>query len=154
MKLKSIAMAGLAAAVVGYGVVSPVCATAQNYQDRTYRDRDDRHGENRDRSRNNYRDQRRHRQDTKNEWRNIAAGAGALGVLGALSGDRTLAFAGTAGALYSLNRYEQDRRSQRREERLRAEYFSRSYFYRDGHRYDRRSLSRYGTQYYRFYRRD
>src|SRR5438067_420536 len=142
MKIRPIAIGLLTASVIACGVLTPISASAQNYQDR-YRDRynqdpynqdrynqdryDNRYDQNRYRN-NYYRSDRRHRQDTKNEWRNIAAGAGALGVLGLLSGDRTLAFAGTAGALYSLNRYEQDRRSQRREERLRAEYFGRPYF--------------------------
>lgn len=161
MKLKGITSNILAAITICGCLVVPGSGFAQNYQDRD-RDRDrDRYNQNRydnrydqDRYHNNYyrSDRRHHRQDTKNEWRNIAIGAGALGVLGALSGDRTLAFAGAAGSLYSLNRYEQDRRSQRREERLRAEYFSRPYFYRDGHRYARRTVYRNGSQYYRFVR--
>ena len=94
----------------------------------------------------------RHRQETKNEWRNIAVGAGAVGVLGLLQHDKTLAFIGGAGALYSLNRYEQDRRSENRADRLRSQYFSRPYFYRDGVRYDRRVVNRDGSRYYRFER--
>ena len=94
----------------------------------------------------------RHRQETKNEWRNIAIGAGGIGVLGLLQHDNTLAFLGAAGALYSLNRYEQDRRSENRIDRLRAEYFSRPYFYRDGVRYDRRTVTRNGRRYYQFER--
>jgi hypothetical protein len=93
------------------------------------------------------------RQQTKNEWRNIAIGSGALGVLGLLNHDSTLTFAGAAGALYSANRYEQDRKSQNSQYKARAEYFSRPYFYRDGTRYDRRTVNRNGQQYYQFYRR-
>jgi hypothetical protein len=93
-----------------------------------------------------------HRQETKNEWRNIAIGAGALGALGLLQHDNTLAVLGGAGALYSLNRYEQDRRSQNSANRLRAEYFSHPYFYRDGVRYDRHEVNRNGQRYYRFTR--
>lgn len=93
-----------------------------------------------------------HRQATKNEWRNIAIAAGAVGLIGALQHDNTLAFVGAAGALYSLNRYEQDRKSQSRTDRLRADYFSRSYFVRDGHRYDRRIVTKGGQRYYQFYR--
>lgn len=92
------------------------------------------------------------RQDKKNEWRNIAIGAGALGIYGLLKKDNTLFFAGTAGALYSLNRYEQDRRSQSDLQRLRADYFSRPYFIRDGVRYDRRLVNRNGQRYYQFVR--
>ena len=156
-------------------VLAPLTASAQSdYRrddryNRDYRDRRD------DRYNRDYRDDRynrdnrdydsgwserqrrdwlsRHRRETKNEWRNIAAGAGALGVLGLLSGDSTLGFLGAAGTLYSLNRYEQDRRSENRTDRLRAEYFSRPYFYRDGVRYERRLVDRDGRRYYQFERR-
>lgn len=53
------------------------------------------------------------RQQKKNEWRNLAYGAGAVGLYGLLKGDRNLAILGLGGAAYSANRYEQDRRSQR-----------------------------------------
>lgn len=92
------------------------------------------------------------RQSKKNEWRNIAIGSGALGVLGLLKKDNTLFFAGTAGALYSLHRYEQDRKSQSKLSRARASYFSKSYFYRDGKRYERRLVTKNGKKYYRFVR--
>ena len=93
------------------------------------------------------------RQQTKNEWRNLAIGAGLIGVLGLLKHDSTLTFAGAAGALYSAYRYEQDRKSQSREARARAYYFSQPYFYRDGVRYDRRTVQRSGQRYYQFVRR-
>ncbi|HZO91950.1 MAG TPA: hypothetical protein VFB38_26775 [Chthonomonadaceae bacterium] len=93
-----------------------------------------------------------HRQETKNQWRNIAIGAGALGVLGLLKHDSTLTFLGTAGALYSLNRYEHDRKSQSSIDRARAAYFSRPYFYRNGHRYTRKTVWRNGHKYYQFVR--
>jgi hypothetical protein len=92
------------------------------------------------------------RQDKKNEWRNIAIASGALGVLGLLKKDNTLFFAGTAGALYSAYRYEQDRKSQSRLNRARAAYFSRSSFTRDGVRYTRRTVTRNGKKYYQFVR--
>lgn len=92
------------------------------------------------------------RQSKKNEWRNIAIGSGALGILGLLKKDNTLFFAGTAGALYSLHRYEQDRKSQSKLNRTRANYFSKSYFYRDGKRYERRLVTKNGQKYYRFVR--
>ncbi len=90
------------------------------------------------------------RQEKKNEWRNIAYAAGALGVLGLLRKDRTLFFVGAAGALYSLHRYEQDRKSQSRLQRARAAYFSRGYFTRDGDRYERHLVTRDGERYYQF----
>lgn len=90
------------------------------------------------------------RQKTKNEWRNIAIASGLVGILGLMKDDNTLFFAGTAGALYSAWRYEQDRKSQSKIDRARAAYFSRPYFYRDGVRYNRRTVTRNGKTYYQF----
>lgn len=92
------------------------------------------------------------RQDKKNEWRNIATGAGVLGVVGLLKGDRTLFFAGAGGALYSAWRYEQDRKSQSKLSRARAQYFAKPYFYRDGKRYNRKVVWKKGHKYYQFVR--
>lgn len=93
------------------------------------------------------------RQKTKNEWRNIALLSGGVAALGLIQKDNRLVFAGAAGALYSLYRYEQDRKSQSQVDRLRASYFGREYFVRDGRRYDRRVVSRDGQKYYQFVRR-
>lgn len=90
------------------------------------------------------------RQTKKNEWRNIAIGAGALGIWGLLKGDNTLFFAGSAGALYSLHRYEQDRKSQSKTARARAQVFSRRSFTRNGVRYVRKSTVKNGKRYYYF----
>ena len=92
------------------------------------------------------------RQDKKNEWRNIAIGAGALSILGLLRKDNTLFFLGAAGALYSLDRYEKDRKSQSKLQRTRAAYFSKPYFYRDGKRYERRTVTKNGKKHYQFVR--
>ncbi|RYG35966.1 hypothetical protein EON81_11170 [bacterium] len=92
------------------------------------------------------------RQDTKNEWRNIAIGSGLVGVLGLLKHDNTLTFAGAAGALYSLDRYEKDRKSQNAQDRGRSSYFSRDHFTRDGVRYDRKTVTKNGQRYYQFTR--
>lgn len=92
------------------------------------------------------------RQETKNEWRNLGIAAGLLGVLGLLEHDKTLVFTGTAGALYSAYRYEQDRKSQNRLDRARAHYFGEPYFIRDGRRYDRRTVTHNGQKYYQFVR--
>ncbi len=91
-----------------------------------------------------------HRQDKKNEWRNIALASGAVAILGLLNKDSTLTFAGTIGALYSANRYEQDRKSQSKLARTRASYFSRESFYRNGVRYDRHTKWKKGKKYYYF----
>jgi len=125
MKIKSILLSGLAALSLGAFTLAPTSAQAQSW--------------------------RHHREQKQNEWRDIAIGAGAVGLLGALSHDNTLTFVGAAGALYSINRYNQDRDSDGWH-RLRAEYFSRPYFYRDGVRYDRRHVWRHGQEYYQFAR--
>lgn len=93
------------------------------------------------------------RQQTKNEWRNLAILSGAVSVLGLVQKDNRLVFAGAAGALYSLHRYEQDRKSQSKVDRLRASYFSQPYFVREGRRYDRRMVTKSGQRYYQFVRR-
>lgn len=56
---------------------------------------------------------RDHRQSQQNQWQNIGVGSAALGIIGLLTHDDTLAIAGAAGAIYSDTRYEQDRNSQR-----------------------------------------
>lgn len=100
-----------------------------------------------------YQTQSDRRNQTKNEWRNLAIGSGVVGVLGLLTKEPTLTFAGAAGALYSAYRYEQDRKSQSQLDRARAHYFSQPYFYRDGRRYDRRTVVKNGQRYYQFIRR-
>ena len=94
-----------------------------------------------------------HRQQTKNTWRNAAAGAGALGVLGLVTHNNTLAIAGAAGGLYSLNRYEHDRKSQSHIDHQRAAMYRRSSYMHNGHRYERRTVTRHGQQYYQYVRR-
>lgn len=100
--------------------------------------------------RGNQEDQKR--QKTKNDWRNLATAAGGVAAIGILRKDPRIIFAGVAGALYSLNRYEQDRKSQSQSDRLRASFFSQPSFYRDGQRYDRREISQNGERFYRFER--
>ena len=97
-------------------------------------------------------DEAGNRQKTKNEWRNLAIAAGGVAAYGILRKDPTIAFAGAVGALYSLNRYEQDRRSQNSIDRARASLFSQPYIYRDGDRYERCLVERNGQRYYRFER--
>ena len=90
------------------------------------------------------------REQTANEWKTIATISGALGLLGRLNHDNTLAFAGAAGTLYSAYRYEEDLKSIDRYNRTRADYFGRDYFYRDGCRYERRVVWQHGQKYYQF----
>lgn len=93
-----------------------------------------------------------HRQQTKNTWRNLAIGSGVLGLFGLLKGDKFLMFAGAAGALYSANRYEQDRKSQSKQDRARAQLFSRTSFVRNGKTYKRKTIYKNGKRYYQFVR--
>lgn len=92
------------------------------------------------------------RQKTKNDWRNLAIAAGGLTAFGLLKGDKTLSFLGAAGSLYSLDRYEKDRKSQDKTARARANIFSQPYMYRDGKRYKRQQVTSKGQKYYRFVR--
>ncbi|HRK21052.1 MAG TPA: hypothetical protein PLX06_04560 [Fimbriimonadaceae bacterium] len=90
------------------------------------------------------------RQKTKNEWRNIAIGSGLVALFGLVKDDPTLTFAGSAGALYSAWRYEEDRKSQNSMRRARAELFSRSSFTRNGTKYVRHTKYKGGKKYYYF----
>lgn len=90
------------------------------------------------------------RRKMEQEWRNIAIAAGLVGALGLLQNDKTLFFVGAAGALYSVHRLEQDRKSRNEMERLRAQYFSRTSFTRDGQRYVRRTVWKKGKKHFQF----
>ena len=103
MNLRKLFTPLLAFTLVGAVAVAPMTASAQNTP--AYR----------------------HRQQTKNTWRNIGYGSAALGVYGLLTHNSTLAVAGAAGAGYSAYRYEHDRKSQRAMKD--AYYARRSYRY-------------------------
>ncbi len=84
------------------------------------------------------------RQKNKNTWRNGAIGAGAVGLYGLLKGNKTAAVLGAAGAAYSADRYEKDRKSQDKGKRARARYHrsggdyttgGRKYYKYEGHMY-------------------
>ena len=115
---------------IGGAVFAPIAASAQDSLDR----------------------ESKHRQQKKNEWRNIAIGSAALGVFGLVKHDKTLTFAGAAGTLYSANRYEQDRKSQSKTDRTRARYFSKDHLTRNGHRYNRKTVWKNGKKHYQFVR--
>lgn len=123
MDLKALASKAVAFVAIGSFVIAPSAALAQ-----------------------------KHRQETKNQWRNLAIGSGAVGLLGLLKGDGTLTFLGAAGALYSANRYEQDRKSQSREQHARYLMFHRGSFTRNGHRYVKKTVWKNHHKYYQFVR--
>ena len=93
-----------------------------------------------------------HRQKTKNDWRNIAIGSGAATAYGLIKHDNTVSIVGAAGTLYSLNRYEHDRKSQSRIDRARADRYGRSSYINRGHRYVRHTVNRNGRKYYTYRR--
>ncbi|HEV2473302.1 MAG TPA: hypothetical protein VGS41_11585 [Chthonomonadales bacterium] len=93
-----------------------------------------------------------HRQQTKNQWRNIGIGSAALGALGFLTHNNTLGWVGVAGGLYSASRYEADRRSQNRIARRRYEFYRSRYHWYHGHRYVRREVWRHHHRYYEYVR--
>jgi hypothetical protein len=95
----------------------------------------------------------RRRQQSKNGWRNLGYLSAGVAAYGLLNHDNRFTLAGVAGALYSLHRYEADRKSQSRTDRARAALYSRPYFTRDGRTYQRRVVTRNGQRYYQFVRR-
>jgi hypothetical protein len=78
-------------------------------------------------------------QKSKNNWRNLGVGAAAVGVYGALKGDKTLTAVGAAGAGYSAYRYEQDRKHQSQESSARK-----------ARRYHTSNSTRSGRKYYTY----
>lgn len=97
-------------------------------------------------------DRTSHRQQSKNQWRNLGIAGGALGVAGLLTGNKTLAALGIGGGAYSAYRYEQDRKSQNRDEHNRYQLFSNRSFDYGGHHYERRTRTRNGQKSYYFHR--
>src|SRR5579862_5731298 len=49
-----------------------------------------------------------HRQDMRDQWKDVAIGAGVVGLLGAVTHNDTLLGIGAAGVLYSAYRYDAD----------------------------------------------
>jgi hypothetical protein len=82
----------------------------------------------------------------------IAALSGGVALLGVLSDDPYLVFAGEVGSLYSLSQYQIDLDSQDPQFRLRAQFFTRPFFWRDGVRYDRHMVEQGGSRYYQLQR--
>lgn len=84
------------------------------------------------------------RQKHKNNWRNGAIAGGVVAGYGLLKHNTTATVLGAAGAAYSANRYEQERKHQDERKRARARYHShggdyyrngRKYYKYDGHMY-------------------
>ncbi len=130
MKRNGIYATLVAAAVCAVSMAAPIVASAQTSADKASH----------------------HRQKTKNDWRNIAIGSGAATAYGLIKHDKTVSILGAAGTLYSLSRYEHDRKSQSRIDRDRANYYGRSSYNHGGHRYVRKTVTRNGHKYYTYKR--
>jgi len=130
MKWKTILSSVLMTAVIAGSITVPLTASAQSQQDKASK----------------------HRQKTKNDWRNLSYGAGAVGVLGLLKHDNTMTIVGVAGTLYSLDRYEHDRKSQSHIDHSRSAYYHRTSYMHNGHRYVRKIVTKNGKRYYQFVR--
>jgi len=74
----------------------------------------------------------RHLQNRKNDWRNLALGAGAVGVIGLLNHNDTEAILGGVGAAYAGSQYENYRQQQSRRNDWRRNYYRRDYGYYGG----------------------
>lgn len=92
------------------------------------------------------------RQGKKNEWRNLAILGGAAGLVGLFTKNKTIAALGLGGGLYSLYRYEQDRKSQSKLAQQRAALFNRKSFTYNGKRYVRKTRVKDGKRYFQFVR--
>jgi hypothetical protein len=86
-----------------------------------------------------------------NEWSGIAALSGGVALVGALSDDPTLFFAGSVGAFFSISLYNSDEYGNPTQ-RLRYAYFNRPFFWRNGVRFNRESVTRNGQRGYEFRR--
>jgi H+/Cl- antiporter ClcA len=94
----------------------------------------------------------KHKQKQKNDWRNLAIGGGALGVLGLFTHNSTLTYLGLGGGLYSAYRYEQDRKGQSKAQQQRAALFSKRSFNYNGKHYVRKTVWVNGKKHYKFVR--
>ncbi len=88
----------------------------------------------------------------RHDWLDIAGFAGFVGFIGLLEHDDFLYFAGSAGSLYALWRYDEDLACDDPYRHARACYFSLPFFYRDGCRYERTLVVRGGDRFYQFVR--
>jgi hypothetical protein len=90
------------------------------------------------------------RQKKKNNWRNLAIGAGVIAGHGLLRHNNTETLIGAAGAAYSASQYEKERKAQSRESAARHRYH-RYNGTRYTPRYHRRSTSTYTTGNRKYY---
>jgi len=73
-------------------------------------------------------------QKQKNDWRNLAIGAGVIAGHGAINHNTTETLIGAAGAAYSAKKYEDARKKQSQDNSYRARYHRTSGTYTTGNR--------------------
>jgi len=73
-------------------------------------------------------------QKQKNDWRNLAIGAGVIAGHGMINHNTTETLIGAAGAAYSAKKYEDARKKQSQDNAYRARYHRRSGTYTTGNR--------------------
>jgi hypothetical protein len=73
-------------------------------------------------------------QKQKNDWRNLAIGAGVIAGHGLINHNTTETLIGAAGAAYSAKKYEDARKKQSQDNAYRARYHRRSGTYTTGNR--------------------
>lgn len=93
-----------------------------------------------------------HRKQSRDQWKDIGIAGGAVGILGLLTHNDTLAVAGIGGGLYSAYRYDQDQKSLDKSRRARAELYRHTSFDHQGHHYTRHTVVKKGHKYYKFTR--
>ncbi|MFI5387443.1 MAG: hypothetical protein ACHQ50_15150 [Fimbriimonadales bacterium] len=86
------------------------------------------------------------------DWRDILFTGGLFADIDFLLNDGTVCFDGSYGAYYPIWRFDQDRDSRDATCRARAELFDHTFFYRNGARFERRTVMHNGVECYRFVR--
>jgi hypothetical protein len=84
-------------------------------------------------------------QKQKNDWRNLAIGAGVIAGHGAINHNTTETLIGAAGAAYSAKKYEDARKKQSQDNSYRARYHRTSGTYTTG---NRKYYTYNGSRYY------
>ena len=90
------------------------------------------------------------RQKTKNNWRNAAVGSAAVAGYGLIKHKNAATLLGIAGAAYSANRYEQDRKHQSQHSSEMKKREARRDVARSGYSRHGGNYTRDGKKYYKF----
>jgi hypothetical protein len=82
-----------------------------------------------------------------NEFSSIASRFGGIATL---EDDPTIVFTGDTGEPYPFSEYNTDRVKPEKKLKLKCAFFGRAYFWRDGARYDRKTMFKDGEQCFQF----